>query len=603
MTPAFRNTLLWVVGALIMVIMALMPLQAAHLNGEYLPAHADAFYHARRILDVLMTGQPVVQFDSRIHVPEGSWITWPWAFDSTMAWITSWFGPFATEAEANRVLMHIPVAAGVIFVGIVLMVAVQLEVSFVLRVLLVLGMAALPLVNSSFAVGNIDHHFAETLWTAMSLAAGLWFVRRPDNLAPGICLGLVLATANGVHNSMFILQIPVAMFFALRWLRGEALPATRSTFAFALSLVLGTLIVCIPSQPWQQGFFEFYTLSWFHLYTAAATALFCVLLVRVQRSTRSIVVLGVTAALVLVPIVGILVLAATFLSGQSESLRYVAEVRSPYQLYAEFGSTLSTTQYSWLMWLSAPALVFNAIVAWHVRNATVQFFALLGIVGLAFLQLQFRYHVFGELALVATPLLAIHLAQQRWPLLSRRLALLALVGMVVAYVPTAASWSLRKTTAGQPGYKEFSGVFPVMREACAKRPGIVLGSIDAGHWVRYHTACSVIADVFLLTAQHTAKDMENRSLMAKTPAQLLAAPQPIRYVFAFHALAMDPRQPEPPLDSFRARMEALESSLLGEDLRGLPPQFHLLWEQRTPAGQIYARLFEIVRADNPTGAP
>ena len=602
MTPAFRNVLLWIVGALIMVIMALMPLQAAHLNGEYLPAHADAFYHARRILDVVMTGQPVMQFDSKIHVPEGSWITWPWAYDATMAWITSWFGPYASEAEANRVLMHIPVALGAVFVGIVLLVAVQLELSFVLRALLVLGMAALPMVNRAFSVGNIDHHFAETLWTALTLAAGLWFVRRPDKLAAGICLGLVLATANGVHNSMFILQVPVALYFGFRWWRGEPLPPFRSTLALALSLVLGTLVVCIPSQPWRQGFFEFFTLSWFQLYIAAATALFCVLLVRVARSLRSIAVLGVAAALVLVPIVGMLGLAGSFMSGQLEGLRDVAEVKSPYQLYAEFGSQLSTTQYSWLMWLSAPALVFNSVVAWRTREAAVQFFALLGVIGLALLQLQFRFHVFGELALVATPLLAIHLAQERCPQRSGRLGALACAGMLLAYVPTAASWSLNKITAGQPGYKEFSGVFPVMREACAKRPGIVLASIDAGHWVRYHTACSVIGNVFLLTPQHAAKDAETQNLMSKTPAQLLEAPEPIRYVFAYHALALDPRRPEPRLDSYLTMMDPLESWLLG-DLHGLPTQYHLLWEQRTPAGQIFARLFEIQRANPSAGEP
>ena len=594
MTPAFRNVLLWIVGALIMVIMALMPLQGALLNGEYLPAHADAFYHARRILDVVMTGQPVMQFDSKIHVPEGSWITWPWAYDAGMAWITSWFGPFASEAEANRVLMHIPVVVGAVFEGIVLLVALQLPLSFALRALLVIGMAALPVVNWSFAVGNIDHHFAETLWTAMTAAAGLWFARRPDKLAPAICLGLVLATANGVHNSLFILQIPVALFFALRWLRGEALPPFRSSLAFAVSLVSGTLIVCIPSQPWQLGFFEFYTLSWFHLYIAAATATFCVLTTRVTRGPRNIAILGAAALLVLVPIVGMLGLAASFMSGQLESLQYIAEVKSPYRLYVESGATFSTTQYSWLLWLSVPALVYNAVIVWRAREPALQFFALMGVVGLTLLQLQFRFHVFGELALVATPLLAIHSAQLRWPHMSRWLALFACIGMLVAFIPTAASWSLKKITAGQPGYREFSGVFPVMREACAKRPGIVLASIDAGHWVRYHTSCSVIADVFLLTPQHVAKDKENRMLMWKTPAQLLTAREPIRYIFAFHALALDPRVPEPPLDIFRAQLDPLESSLLG-DLRGLPTQYHLLWEQRTPAGQIYARLFEIVR--------
>ena len=63
MSPSFRAALAWIVGSLLIVLFALMPLSAAWLNGEYLPSNADAFYHARRALDVAMTGQAVTQFD------------------------------------------------------------------------------------------------------------------------------------------------------------------------------------------------------------------------------------------------------------------------------------------------------------------------------------------------------------------------------------------------------------------------------------------------------------------------------------------------------------------------------------------------------------
>ena len=85
MSLPFRYALLWIAGALIMVVSSMTTLQGSYADGVYGPAHADAFYHARRVLDVVMTGQPVQQFDARIHVPEGSWITWPWAFDSALA--------------------------------------------------------------------------------------------------------------------------------------------------------------------------------------------------------------------------------------------------------------------------------------------------------------------------------------------------------------------------------------------------------------------------------------------------------------------------------------------------------------------------------------
>ena len=108
MTPAFRYTLLWLAGSMVMVCRALAMLSASLVDHQYLPSNADAFYHARRILDSVFSGNPVIQFDDRIHVPEGSWLAWPWGFDTVMARITSLFGPFANRDEANRVLMNIP---------------------------------------------------------------------------------------------------------------------------------------------------------------------------------------------------------------------------------------------------------------------------------------------------------------------------------------------------------------------------------------------------------------------------------------------------------------------------------------------------------------
>lgn len=594
MTPAFRNVLLLIVAALVMVVMALMPLQAAHLDGHYLPSHADAFYHGRRILDVVMTGQPVAQFDDHIHVPEGSWITWPWAFDSAMAGITRLFGPFGSETEAMRVLAHVPVAMGVVFAVVVWLVALQLEWSFALRALLVLGATALPVLNGGFAVGNLDHHFAESLWTALTLCAGLWFARKPDGVLPAACLGLVLATANGVHNSLFILQVPVVLYFALRWLQGEAPAGRRSSLVFAASLVLGTLLIALPSSPLQQGFFEFYTLSWFQVYLAGCTALLCVLLAWLRLSAKSVIVLGAASLLMLAPLAGLLGLAGSFVTGNLDSIRGVMEVASPYELYARYGEVLTTRRYSWLLWLSAPALLFNVFVLWRVREATSQFLAAMGVLGLTMLQLQFRFHVFGDLLLVGTPLLAFHLAQRRWPALSGRIAATAVVGMLVAYVPTAGSWSLMRFPASNSSYKELAGMFPVLHEDCAARPGIVLAPLDAGHWIRYHSDCSVIGNVFLLTRQHAEKAFQTERYMLLSPGQLLQARLPVRYVLAFHQVALDPRRPEPDL---RARLRTtmpLQAALL-RDVTRLPPQYRLRWERITPAGQVYARLYEIVR--------
>jgi hypothetical protein len=595
MSPSFRAALIWIVGSVVIVLFALMPLSAAWLNGEYLPSNADAFYHARRALDVAMTGQAVTQFDARIHVPEGSWINWPWAYDSALGWITRAFGPFASEAEANRVLLRIPVACAALFIAIVLGVARLLRFSATLTILLVLGMAALPVNFLSFAIGNIDHHFAEGMWTALSLLTGMWFFAKPG-IRSGVLLGLVLATAHGVHNSLFILQLPVAMLFLLRWLRQQPLPDVRSTIAFAASLLLLTVAISVPSQPWQRGFFEFYTLSWFHTYIAFCTGLFCVLTSSLRRTRVAPGILAAAAILAVLPIWNAIDMAQNFIRGETDVLSIVMEVQSPYVLdRMQQSEGFVSANYSLLIWLSLPATVFSLVLAWRSAEPRLQFFALGAAFGLALMQFQYRFHVFGELALVAVPLLAIHLAQQRWPQWSSRFAIGACAALLLLYIPTTQRWSLHWDPAGHVAYQEVATAFPVLRDACARRPGVVLTELDAGHWVSYHTTCSVIADVFLLTPQHARKAEEVRGLMrGESLEQVAAAPQNIRYVLVFHGVELTPGTPEPDLEALRARMWPLEAGLLGQIDR-IPQQYRLLWQRLTPAGQVYARLFEIAR--------
>lgn len=593
MSPAFRNTLIWIVGAFVLVLFALMPLSAAYLNGEYIPANADAFYHARRALDVAMTGQPVLQFDPRIHVPEGSWITWPWAYDSALGWITRAFGPFANEAAANRVLLRIPVFLAPVLILIAIGIAGQLRFSTTLTVLLVLGLAALPVVHLSFNVGNIDHHFAEGLWTALTLLVGMRFFASPRAMWPGIVLGLVLATALGVHNGLFILQLPVGLLFLLRWLRRQPLPEVRVTIAFAASLLLFTLVVSAPSQPWQRGFFEFYTLSWFHTYVAMCTGVFCVLMSWLRCSKVNIGLLIGGAVLAMLPILGALHMAQSFIAGETDVLRMITEVRSPFALDGVQGDGYAARQFSWLMWLMFPATLFSLFLVWRSTDARLQYFAMGAALGLSLMQFQYRFHVFGELAMVAVPLLGVHLAQQRWPQWRAWLAIGTCAALATAYLPTAQQWTLYWEPGGSVSYQRVSFAFPILREACERNPGIVLAEPDAGHWIRYHTACSVIADVFLLTPQHARKAKEALALLRQTPEQVLMGAEKIRYVLVFHSVDLL-RGPEPDLEVYRQNMRPLEAGLLGQ-LSLLPSQYHVRWQAMTPSGQVYARLFEIVR--------
>ena len=132
MTPAFRYTLLWLAGSTLAVFAALALLGGGYADGEFRLRIPTRSITRRRILDSLFSGSPVIQFDPRIHVPEGSWLVWPWGYDTLLTSITRLFGPFASEAEANRVLMNIPPAAIPIAVGLVVIIARQLALPFFL---------------------------------------------------------------------------------------------------------------------------------------------------------------------------------------------------------------------------------------------------------------------------------------------------------------------------------------------------------------------------------------------------------------------------------------------------------------------------------------
>ena len=167
----------------------------------------------------------------------------------------------------------------------------------------------------------------------------------------------------------------------------------------------------------------------------------------------------------------------------------------------------------------------------------------------------------------------------------------------MAFYPTIANWQVLYPPGGTPAYANVRSTFPFLEKACAQRPGIVLGDLDTGHWVRYHSKCSVIANVFLLTPQHAAKVTESSRLLARPPAELLAAKPEVRYVFAHHnaRVTLDGKGAETPnLEELRLRMQHVERALLGPEAN-IPPQFKRLWEVQTPEGQIYARLYEIER--------
>jgi hypothetical protein len=492
--------------------------------------------------------------------------------------------------------MNIPPAAAPIAMALGVNIARQLKLHFLFAALFVLGFAALPVAHAMFGPGNIDHHFAELLWTLGTLSAGIWFFRAGlPSYAAGIVLGCVLGTSLAIHNSLFILQVPVVLTLALFWLQGTAFPDRPRILGFAGALLVTTTLMCIPSEPWRQGFFEFYTLSWFHFYIATCVAVFSVLLSWLPRSGRNIAILALAAGVAIVPLFGALSFGSEFISGELASIRNITEANSPYVMYRSYGEAMSTRLLSWMMWLIGPMLLLNLWWVFRWRAGELRFVAVAGALGLALMQLQFRFSVFGEAAMLLTPLLLAAFLLERLP--GRRIEVLLASVLLFGFTfyPTIRNWQTHWQLGGDQAYTFVRPVFPALKSACDAHPGVVLADIDAGHWIRYQSECSVIGDVFLLTPLHGAKALETARLLRLTPTELLAQSRDIRYVFVRHSTGLfinASGREAPDLDKLRGSLPALERDLLAADAK-LPPRYRMREEARTPGGQIYARLYEI----------
>ena len=132
-------TLLCVVaGSLVALYATLKCMTVVHVGDVYLPVSHDSFYHARRILDAVADPSAYYQFDATIHVPEGSWLTWPWAYDWLLAQLTRLGQSLSGAQDPMAVLVVIPPLAVIINVALVAGVGRRIGLAPLLQLLAVL---------------------------------------------------------------------------------------------------------------------------------------------------------------------------------------------------------------------------------------------------------------------------------------------------------------------------------------------------------------------------------------------------------------------------------------------------------------------------------
>jgi hypothetical protein len=568
---------IWLATSFIAVVSCMLNFSAAHIGDEAVPVGHDSYYHARRILDTVAQPDSFYEFDPKIHAPEGSLLVWPWGYDYLMAQVVRAGLAVGLSSEPIKILLAIPVAAVCLSIGLLVLVGRRLGLSNWLVALAALCMALAPTTQLLHEYGSVDHHFAELICVLAALGVGLAWFREP-NVRSAIALGAVFGLSLGIHNGLFILQLPFLATLIVGWLQGRQ-PPKQPTLVFAAALLIATLAVTIPSLPFRLGRFEFYTLSWFHLYVACGTALTAASLVWLRPARDTIVALGVLAIVLLAPLLHEIRIAQSFLTGSLGVLDAIQEVRSPLKMAAEDGWMAATYFYSFLIWLAPITLLLCLVQCWRERHSPRLLFWITAAMGLCLLAMQLRMHYFGGFALYLPWLVILHDYAGKHTELRKRSFLLATLALLLAYAPQIRhSLVAPIPNAGDMWLERLYPIFPALRKACEEDPGIVLADATAGHYIRYFTDCSVIANNFLLTQQQFDKVDEAMRLAEATAAELPKRAPYVKYVLVRPAGLKRQANGEYTYTFFGS--PTLPTELLLQPQQSVPPGYRLLDEVR-----------------------
>jgi len=581
---------LWLAAGSLAFLLCLYHLSATLADGAFLPADHDSFYHARRIIDSIAAPLRMYQFDPRIHAPEGSWVTWPWGYDTLMAFAAGALMAATGASDPMSVLAFVAPAWAFANAALFLCVASRLQLSLPAQTLAMLFFAASPLTQSLHRVGTIDHHYVEYTFVLATLSFGLAWFRDLAVRRHAIALGVVLGAAPAFHNGLFALQVPLLAALGCLWMLQRPLEP-RAVLAFAVALVAATAAFLLPSEPFRLGAFSYYLHSWFHLYVAGCTAALCVLASRFRAAPLSASLIGAAALAMAAPIVAQVVLGSAFIFGTLEYLAAIDELRSIPRAIAEGQLQSLTNRYSALLWL-LPAGV--GWLCWRLRRqadgASIYFLAMAAFGSFLLLQ-QYRLEYFGSFALIL-PACVLFDDLRRAPATPRSRAwsigLAALI--VAALLPGLRTLREAIPLGSDLQYVLTRPVYPALKGACAANPGVVLAEHGDGHYIRFHSECSVIANNFILTPQHVQKIRQSEELLASSLDEVLARAPYVRYVYV--------RRADNVLDDVRGcgvacpENRGLRFELLSTD--STPARLRLLMEVRLPDSQPLGRLFEVI---------
>jgi hypothetical protein len=592
--PDLAAIAVWLIASLLAGFFAFLLGDSAVIGDAYIPVANDSFYHARRILDAALGERAFYQFDDRLHVPDGSWIPWPWAYDYLLAKLTQLALWFAPALDPMAFIAHVPVAW--IFVNAALFLAAARAAGLTrsMQALAMFCFAFSPLTQLLHATGMVDHHYVEHTFVLLTAWLGLRWFRQVNDVCRAVTLGIALGAATAFHNGLFILQLfPLLAVFIL-WLR-RCGPQGRAIQGFGLALVTTTLLVLLPSEPFRHGMFEFGLHSWFHFYVAVCTAVAMVFMGRIPASRSSFAGFVALCAALALPLATQLEGGASFLSANFSILDEITEARSPYKMFTEtMGPTTTAAYYSWLLLLAPAVVAFYAYCAIREQRPERVFFAVVVTLGVALLLNQMRFHYFGYFGLVAGTLLVVDDLSQRRAWHRGMTFVVSFAVLVLAFQPALRERLLVPYgPSADPEYANAFALFVELNRLCATEPGTVLASTDDGNAILFHSDCSVIANNFILRAEDEKHIDEISRLMRLTGEEIRAQRPDVKYLLlrtrdfsvirdgVAHVVAENPVARQFLIDTLP------------------PPGFALVKAVRRPPDEkgnedVYAKLFKVI---------
>ncbi len=515
------DLLLWAMASAAVILISLFNLDAVFSSLGIVPRGNDAFYHAARILDAAAGERGFYQFDDAMHVPEGSWVSWPWGYDYLMSLLARVVLLVDSSADPMAILVFVPVAWAAANAYLILKIAQELELPFYFRALVVFGFVLLPTTQTLHAVGQIDHHFMELCFVLLTTLLALRWLKDDANTRNAIALGVTLGVALIFHHALFILQLPLVAAIGLLWLLGRT-PDAKSLRVLALSLFVTALLASLPSGPLLDLQFNMTTLSVFHPYIAGAVAIFLVLLSYRAVSLANIALLVVVSAILLVPAAAQILRGADFLSGNLLLLDQVLEMQSPIRMIREnFGLSGTLAEYGLLLLFVPLMIVFCAWRLFSESKPERVAWNLFAIFGLSMMLFQYRLHYFGTVFMLAVPWLMVQMLSDRFELRPRLQLIAGVAAFLIVFRPAILGSLFNEyPVGGFVLYQTMQPLMPALEKACEEDPGIVLAPPQFGHYISYHSKCSVIANNFLISDLHFQK-VEEVNFLFTVPAEVL----------------------------------------------------------------------------------